>query len=109
MPFMFCYTNYFSFINWYNIAFFGDCWCYFNKHDMFHWFWAIIDIYDSPCVIVIDKDITFYECIGSYKTNAQWNFFLRDWDTLINSLTLTTYLRNYAKPESKLTYHPGSP
>lgn len=37
----------------------------------------------------------------------EWNSFLKDWDTLINSLTLATYLRNYAKLESKATYHLG--
>lgn len=28
------------FINRYNMPFFGDCWFYFNKHDIFHWFWV---------------------------------------------------------------------
>nr|KAJ0214397.1 hypothetical protein LSAT_V11C400200350 [Lactuca sativa] len=75
---------------------------------------AIIEKYDSTCMIVtwqrdsIDECIIFTNCGGRYKTDAKWNTLLRDWDTLINLLTLAVYLRNYAKLKSKGTYHPGT-
>nr|KAJ0190876.1 hypothetical protein LSAT_V11C800438680 [Lactuca sativa] len=44
--------------------------------------------------------------LGRYKTDVEWNSFIRDWNTLVNSLIFATYLRNYSKVESRATYHP---